>query len=152
MHQLNTKRTATNDPGFIQLVAALDYELWNELLEDQSTYDQHNKVPNIATAIIVYDDLKPIACGCYKEYDNKTIEIKRMYVAKSYRGRGLSKLVLKELEKWATENGFEYSILETSIHFNVAKNLYQQAGYIVIPNYDQYKDLEESVCMKKRLI
>jgi putative acetyltransferase len=152
MRQLNTKRTSTNDPGFIQLVAALDYELWNELFEDQSTYDQYNKVPNITTAIIVYDDLKPVACGCYKECDNKTVEIKRMFVDKAYRGKSLSKLVLNGLEKWAIENGFEYSILETSIHFNVAQSLYFKAGYTIISNYDQYAGLEESVCMKKRLV
>ena len=29
-----------------------------------------------------------------------TIEIKRMYVDKAYRGKGFSKIVLSELEKW----------------------------------------------------
>ncbi|HEY2726231.1 MAG TPA: GNAT family N-acetyltransferase [Parafilimonas sp.] len=129
----------------------LDYELWVELKEDQSTYDQYNKVQNISTAIIIYDEEKPIACGCFKEHDDKTIEIKRMFVDKVYRGKGISKLVLNELEKWAIEKGFRYSILETSIRFDVAKSLYRNAGYFVIDNYDQYKGLEESVCMKKKL-
>ena len=60
--------------------------------------------------------------------------------------------MLSELEKWAIEEGFEYSILETSIRFQVAQSLYTKAGYVVIPNYDQYEDLEESVCMKKQLV
>jgi GNAT superfamily N-acetyltransferase len=109
-------------------------------------------VPDIKTAIIIYDDKDPVAIGCYKEYDVDTVEIKRMYVDKTYRGKGVSKLVLNELEKWAIENGFQYSILETSIRFEVAKSLYQKCGYVIIPNYDQYEGLEESVCMKKRLI
>ncbi len=74
-----------------------------------------------------------------------------MYVQKSYRGKGISKTVLLELEKWAIENGFEYAVLETSIYFEVAKSLYRKAGYEAIPNYDQYKDLKDSVCMKKML-
>ena len=74
-----------------------------------------------------------------------------MYVDKTYRGKGLSKMVLNELEKWAVENGFEYALLETSIHFNVAQTLYKKSGYAIIPNYDQYAGLEESVCMKKKL-
>jgi putative acetyltransferase len=74
-----------------------------------------------------------------------------MYVDKNYRGKGISKIVLYELEKWAVENGYEYAILETSIHFNTAQNLYKQSGYIVIPNYDQYEGLKESICMKKKL-
>jgi GNAT superfamily N-acetyltransferase len=121
------------------------------LNEDQSTYDQYNKVPNIKTAIIIYADEKPVAIGCFKEYNEDTVEIKRMYVDKAYRGKGISKMVLNELEKWATEKDFHYAILETSIHFITAQNLYKQAGYIVIPNYDQYEGLKESICMKKKL-
>ena len=151
MLNIKTKRTTANHPDFIYLVSLLDHELWVELEEDQSTYDQYNKVPDIQTAVIIYYDEKPVAIGCFKKYNDITVEIKRMYVAKAYRGKGISKAVLKELEKWAIEEGFEYSILETSIHFDIAKSLYQKAGYVVIPNYDQYKDLEESVCMKKKL-
>jgi putative acetyltransferase len=146
------KRTTTEHPDFIKLVSLLDHELWVELNEDQSIYEQYNKVPDIKTAIIIYDDDKPVACGCFKVYDDEMVEIKRMYVDKAYRGKGISKLVLNELEKWAIEAGFQYAILETSAYFNVAQNLYTKAGYVVIPNYDQYEGLEESVCMKKKLI
>jgi GNAT superfamily N-acetyltransferase len=149
--QFNVTRTTTSDADFIQLVDKLDSELWNELNEDMNTYDQYNKVPDIKTAIIIYDDVTPVAIGCYKEYDTETVEIKRMYVDKAYRGKGISKLVLKELEQWAIESGFQYSILETSIYFDVAQTLYKQAGYDVIPNYHQYEGLEESVCMRKKL-
>ena len=148
---LIVKRTFCSHPDFVYLVSCLDYELWNELNEDQSTYDQYNKVPDIKTAIIIYADEKPVAIGCFKEYNTDTVEIKRMYVDKAYRGKGLSKMVLNELEKWAIEKNFCYAILETSIHFDLAQNLYKQAGYIVIPNYAQYEGLEESVCMKKKL-
>jgi putative acetyltransferase len=90
-------------------------------------------------------------CGCYKEHDDETIEIKRMYVDKNYRGKGISKMLLYELEKWAIENEFEYAILETSIHFEIAQSLYKNVGYYIIDNYDQYEGLEESACMKKKL-
>ncbi len=150
--QFNIKRTNTSNADFILLIDKLDNELWNELNEDVNTYDQYNKVPDIKTAIIIYDDSTPVAIGCFKEYNIDTAEIKRMYVDKAYRGKGISKIVLNELERWAIENGFQYSILETSIHFNVAQTLYKQAGYIVIPNYDQYEGLEESICMRKKLV
>ncbi len=125
------QRTSANNPDFIYLVSLLDHELWVELNEDQSTYDQYNKVPNIQTAIIIYAAEKPVAIGCFKEYNTNTVEIKRMYVDKAYRGKGISKMILQELERWAIENGFEYSILETSIHFNVAQSLYKNAGIIL---------------------
>ena len=150
--ELKIVRTSTNNPDFVYLVNALDNELWNELKEDQATYDQYNKVPDLPTAIIIYVDEKPVAIGCFKQYNNDTVEIKRMFVDKNFRGKSLSKIILNELEKWAIEEGFKQSILETSIHFTVAQTLYKTSGYSVIANYDQYKDLEESVCMKKRLV
>ena len=148
---LRSVRTSADHPDFVHLVSLLDHELWVELQEDQATYDRYNKVPDIKTAIIIYDNENPVAIGCYKAYNNNTVEIKRMYVDKAYRGKGISKMVLDELEKWAIENGFQQAILETSIHFNVAQSLYSKAGYVIVPNYDQYEDLEESICMKKKL-
>ena len=152
MHeQLTIKRTDSNDADFLGLIAGLDNELWNELNEKQATYDQYNKVPDINTVIVIYKNEKPGAIGCFKKYSDDTVEIKRMFVEKEYRGKGLSKLVLKELENWAIESGFQYAILETSVHFKTARNLYMNAGYTITENYDQYKGLDESVCMKKEL-
>ena len=74
-----------------------------------------------------------------------------MFVEKQYRGMGLSKKILEELETWAKELGFENAVLETSVRFKPARTLYTNAGYKIIENYGQYKGLEESVCMKKKL-
>ena len=149
--EIKIKRTTGNDTDFQKLIERLDNELWNELNEDQATYDQYNKVPDIQTALVLYVDNVPAASGCFKKYNDDTVEIKRMFVEKEFRGSGLSNIVLKELEAWATESGFQYAILETSIHFAVARRLYTDAGYKVIDNYDQYVGLDESVCMKKEL-
>jgi GNAT superfamily N-acetyltransferase len=152
MHQnYIIKRTTTVDPHFKHLISCLDNELWNELGEDQATYDPHNKLPNLVTAIVVYAGEEPVASGCFRSFDYNTIEIKRMFVKKQHRGKGLSKMVLNELEKWATEKGFQYSVLETSIHFDTACRLYNTSGYSTIPNYGPYAGLADSVCMKKTL-
>jgi putative acetyltransferase len=152
MHEtLMIKRTNSNDPDFQLLVSHLDDELWNELNEDQATYDQYNKVPGLPTVVVIYSDNKPVSCGCFKQYLDDTVEIKRMFVEKEYRGKGLSKRILNELEQWAKESGFQFAVLETSVHFTTAQSLYTKAGYNVIENYDQYAGLEESVCMRKEL-
>jgi hypothetical protein len=149
---LSIKRTHGSDPDFQLLISHLDRELWDELKDDQATYDQFNKVPDIKTAIVVYNNSIPVASGCFKKFTDDTAEIKRMFVKKEFRGKGISKTVLNELEKWAGESGFTNAVLETSIRFKAARSLYENAGYKTIPNYGQYKDLEESVCMKKELI
>jgi hypothetical protein len=150
--QVTIKRTTSNDKDFQLLIQQLDHELWNELQEDQAQYDQYNKVPDLNTVVLVYVNDQPAASGCFKKYNDSTIEVKRMYVVKEQRGKGLSKIILAGLEDWAAEEGFKYAILETSIHFIPATTLYKKAGYKIIPNYDQYEGLEESVCMKKELV
>ena len=145
------KRTTATDKDFQSLVSRLDHELWHELKEDQARYDQCNKVPDIKTAVVIYADGEPVACGCFKEFDTGIIEIKRMFVQKEHRGKGLSKKILYELEQWAIEKGYAQAVLETSIHFNTAINLYKTNGYEIISNYGPYAGLEESVCMQKAL-
>jgi len=149
--QVTIKRTNSGDEDFQQLIRQLDNELWNELNEDQATYDQYNKVPDLDTVIVICENDRPVAIGCFKKYNDDTVEIKRMFVEKEQRGKGHSKLVLEELERWAGESGFRYAILETSVYFKTARSLYSNAGYTIIENYDQYRDLDESVCMKKEL-
>jgi GNAT superfamily N-acetyltransferase len=74
-----------------------------------------------------------------------------MFVQKEFRGQGLSRKVLHELEQWAMEKTYHHAVLETSIHFETARRLYQTSGYAIIPNYPPYEGLPESVCMKKEL-
>src|SRR5258705_8941733 len=149
--ELLIKRTSGDDPDFQLLISHLDNELWNELKEDQATYDQYNKVSGLQTVLVLYFGGQPAACGCFKQFDSNTAEIKRMFVEKQYRGRGYSKRILEKLETWIRESGYGNAVLETSIRFKAARGLYDQAGYEVIENYGQYKGLEESVCMKKNL-
>jgi GNAT superfamily N-acetyltransferase len=148
---IKLKRTDSDDPGFQLLISHLDHELWNELKEDQSLYEQFNKVPNLSTVIVALKDGVAIACGCFKHYATGTVEIKRMFVEKEYRGQGISRLILFELESWAKEHGYKRAILETSVHFSTARSLYRNAGYVETENYGQYSGLAESVCMMKEL-
>ena len=149
--QFHIKRTTANHNDFQLLVKQLDFELWVELKEDQATYDQHNKVPDIETALVAYEANEPVACGCFKSFSTDTVEIKRMFVRKDKRGKGISKRILAELEGWAKEKDYKYAVLETSKYFDTALNLYSSQGYRQIPNYGPYVNLPDSVCMKKEL-
>lgn len=92
-----------------------------------------------------------VGSGAYKVYDEETVEIKRVYIDKPYRGQGLGTDLLLHLEADAKKAGYRYSILETGFLLQEAYHLYLKSGYQIIPNYGQYKDIPESVCMKKML-
>ncbi len=149
--QLTIKRTNSNDADFNNLIRQLDYELWTIMNEVQATYDQYNKVPDLPTVVLVYDNNKVVGCGCFKKFDDTTVEIKRMFVVPESRGNNVATTVLAELEKWAMELSYTNAVLETGKRMTPANRLYQKNGYSITENYGQYIGLPESVCMKKEL-
>jgi ribosomal protein S18 acetylase RimI-like enzyme len=78
--------------------------------------------------------------------------MKRVFVQKGYRQKGLATKIMQQLEKSAIKQGFVYAILETGVELKPAVALYKSLGYEIINNYGQYKDDSICVCMKKKLV
>lgn len=145
------KRTNSDDPDFQTLVAALDKDLAVRDGDDHAFYAQFNKIDAIRHAVVIYDGTTAIGCGAIKPYNERSAEVKRMYVPLELRGKGIASLVLSELETWAKELGYESCVLETGTKQPEAIRLYQKSDYKIIPNYGQYAGVENSVCFEKRL-
>ena len=145
--------TITNslNKDFQKLISHLDNELYDRYGELQNEYNKYNKIEFNENVVIAYNEEIPIGCGCFKEYEEETVEIKRMFVNKNYRGRGISKVILSRLENIAFEKGYKKAILETGIKQLEAVGLYSKQGYKKIENYGQYAGMESSICMLKRL-
>lgn len=101
--------------------------------------------------LVGYEDGKAVACGGVCRYDERTAEIRRMYVVPERRGHGLSRTILAELEEEARSLGYEVVWLETGTRQLEAVGLYRSAGYEPIARYGPYVDDERSVCFEKRL-
>lgn len=147
----NLKRTNSDDIDFINLVALLDQDLKIRDGEDHAFYNQYNKTDKIKHVIVYYENDIAVGCGAFREKESDAVEIKRMYVKPEYRKRGIAAAVLKELENWAAELNYTYTILETGKKQPEAIALYQKLGYTIIPNYPPYEEMDNSVCMKKTL-
>jgi GNAT superfamily N-acetyltransferase len=144
-------RTTSDNQDFGQLVIQLDAYLKILDGEDHAFYAQFNKTNLLKNALICYENEVAVGIGAYKEYDSETAEIKRMYTLPEYRGKGIAKAILTELELWAKEEGYQFSILETGYLQKDAIGLYQKLGYEIMDNFGQYIGVENSVCMKKSL-
>ena len=143
-------RTNATNKDFIELVKLLDVDLSKrDGEENHSFYAQFNKVDTIKQVIIAFDNNKPISCGALKEFDQNTMEIKRMYTSPKSRGKGTASIILSELEKWAKELSFTKCILETGLKQPEAIRLYEKNNYKLIPNYGQYSGIENSRCFEK---
>jgi GNAT superfamily N-acetyltransferase len=144
-------RTTSDNEEFGHLVLQLDAYLRILDGEDHEFYAQFNKTHLLKNALIAYENDIAVGIGAYKEYDTVTVEIKRMYTLPEYRGKGIAKTILTELELWAKEEGYKFSILETGYLQKDAIGLYQKLGYEITENFGQYIGVENSVCLKKSL-
>ena len=145
------QRTDSDNLYFRELVAMLDTYLAERDGQDHAFYAQFNKLDNIKNIVVCYENDEAIGCGAFKKYDDKTVEIKRMFVKPLHRAKGAATKVLQELELWAIENNFTSAILETVKTQPEAVALYKKNGYTIIPNFGQYKNVEKSICMHKIL-
>lgn len=148
---INTKRTNADDLYFASLVKFLDADLKIRDGEDHDFYNQFNSIANIKNCIVAYDGQFPVGCGCIKPYNEKVMEVKRMFVLVDHRGKGIAANILSELETWTKELGYYKCILETGNNQPEAIALYKKCGYQITANYGQYKGVENSVCFEKLL-
>ena len=79
-------RTESSHRHFQELISALDRELWARYGPAQGQWDNHNVVAPASSVVLAYLGEEPVGCGCFKNYDEKTVEIKRMFVNESLSG------------------------------------------------------------------
>ena len=148
---IKIQRTNSEDNDFRKLVKLLDAELAIIDGDEHSFYSQFNKIDKIKYVVVAYEDEKPVGCGAMKEYDAESMEVKRMFVPREFRKRGIAAGILAEIEAWAGELSYRRCILETGIRQPEAIGLYRKCGYTYIPNYGQYTGVENSVCFEKKI-
>lgn len=148
---MNIQRTTSQNPDFIALVKSLDAYLKVVDGDEHEFYDQYNSIENLHQVVVLYENKEPVACGAIKEYDEVSVEVKRMFTATEYRGNGFATTVLSELEKWASELGYTSCALETGSKQIEAIALYKKCGYSITPNYGHYQNIENSICFIKNL-
>ena len=138
---------------FMELCHELD-DFLNELVggeENRAEYILYNQLDDIHNVIVAYDDDIPVGSVSFKKYDDECAEVKRVFVKEEYRNKGIANELMELLENTAREQGYRYLILGSGAPLVAAMALYRKIGYKVIPNYGQYREMPNSICMKKEL-
>jgi putative acetyltransferase len=151
---ITLQRTNASHPDFQALIVDLDKELWERYPLIQQNFAPFNKIDYQARVVVVYEDNIVTGCGCFRpmKKEAQTVEVKRMYVVPHARSKGIGKLILKELQKWAVEEGNHTAKLETGLNQPEAIAAYEKSGYTRIPNFEPYENISESICMMKVLV
>lgn len=149
-------RTSSDQADFQTLVRALDTYLTSVNGSDDAYYRQFNAIDALRYVVVAYVNNPtglaiPVGCGAFKPFDAQTTEIKRMYVHPAYRGQGIARAILAELEGWSQGEGYRVCVLETSVKLPEAVQLYTRWGYERTANYGQYVDMPDSICFRKLL-
>jgi putative acetyltransferase len=141
-------------PIATSLICELDAELNAMYDTEGSTGEFHPDdvtVPRSAF-IMAWLDGEAVGCGAIRPMkDNRYAEVKRMYVRPAFRGRGISRRILVDLEQRARDFDYHYLQLETGVLQPEAIGLYESAGFYRIPNFGKYAEDEMSVCYQKEL-
>ena len=91
-----------------------------------------------------------IGCAGWRRH-GADAELKRMFIAKAARGRGLGRRLLATIEDSAREAGCQRLILETGDRQPEAVALYESAGYVRIEDFGYYADHEGVLSFAKPL-
>jgi ribosomal protein S18 acetylase RimI-like enzyme len=88
------------------------------------------------TALLGNLDGMAVATVACKALDERVCEMKRLYVQKTARGRGLAQLICKQLMDEAKRRGFKKMRLDTHPKMQAAQQLYEKIGFYRIGRYN----------------
>jgi len=124
-------------------------ELYPEFHHPGDPWPVNSATPARGTYLIAYFDGKPLACGALRPLEARVVEVRRMFVVKTARRKGLGKAILRALEVAAFRFGYELMRLETGNRQLPAMALYTSYGFTRIEPFGTYIDDPTSVCYEK---
>lgn len=143
------------EPPSGQAARALIAELDAELIERYPGHDQYGiRTDGFEDAggrfYVLYVGGEPVGCGAVRPYRDAA-ELKRIFVKRLHRGRGLSRAILTHLEAEAARAGYRRAVLETGPRQQEAIGLYQATGWTPIEKFGEYETDPISLCFGKQL-
>lgn len=92
--------------------------------------------PPSGAFLVARSDGAVVGCGGVQRLDDRTGEIKRMWVHGGWRGLGLGRRLLERLEVTALALGYERVVLDTNESLTEAVGMYERSGYRAIERYN----------------
>jgi GNAT superfamily N-acetyltransferase len=113
-------------------------ERFDEGFDPSMTVSAHPEelTPPFGRFLIARLDGAPVGCGALKLKEGGVGEIKRMWVARFARGRGIAQRLLEALEAHAIAAGVDVLQLDTHRNLTEARKFYLRNGYVAIPAYN----------------
>ena len=141
------------DTSVLELFSEHDDFMTEFLGEDSHYYTRYTEYENIENVWVAYEDELPVGCIAYRKKTDNVGEVKRLFIRKEYRGRGISKELLKVVETHARNLGCTALFLDTRITLEPAVSLYRSFGFDIIFRQGLYIQMEKKLMIEtERLI
>lgn len=142
---MDIREMRITDTTVLELFSEHDDFMIEFLGEDSHYYTRYTENENIENVWVVYEENLPAGCIAYRTKTDGVGEVKRLFVKREYRGRGISKELLNILEKHAGEQGCTKLFLDTRITLEPAVSLYRTAGFEIIFQQGLYVQMEKQL-------
>lgn len=113
---------------------------FNELGKKFEPEGRHYFYNNINESFEVFyclvDQDMVVGTAALKKIDEKTVELKALYLHKDYRGKGLGSLLMSVSVNEAKSRGFKKIVLDSMLKYEDALKLYEKFGFEKIDRYN----------------
>lgn len=96
---------------------------------------------------ILYFDKNVAGCVGLKKIDEKSCELKRLYIRDEFRGKKLGEKLVEKIIKDAKEIGYKYILLDTLPFLDKAISLYKKYNFYEIESYND-SPMSNSIFMR----
>lgn len=81
--------------------------------------------------IVAIHENKVVGTIAYKHKDEESAELKRVYIQKEHRGKGLAKPMLEEIIKKIKEKDYKKILVETWKSFGSGRRFYEKNNFML---------------------
>lgn len=133
----NIRAVDPDDPDAVRLLNAY----FDELRERFGTYEPPS-VEDLrrdaarGVVLVAYESDHAVGCGSLRLLDERTAEVKRMFVAMEARGQSHGRRLLRALEERARALECDRVVLDTAAPLKEAARMYLREGYVEIARYN----------------
>ena len=125
--------------------------LYPERFDADAPWPTNAPMPARGVYLVGDIDGAPVACGALRPLDAEAVELRRIFVTRAQRRKGLARFLLTSLEQRAVALGFKVVLLETGSKQQAAMALYESAGFHRVAPFGPYSNDPTSVCYEKFL-
>lgn len=142
---MNIVPMKVTDEAVLKLFSEHDDYMIDFLGDDRKYYTRYSESEKIEQVWVAFSEDLPAGCVAYRRRGDGTGEVKRLYLKKEYRGRGISKKLLKTVENHAREQGCHTLFLDTRITLEPAVSLYRSLGFHIVFQQGLYIQMEKII-------